>query len=97
MDLKANARAKTTAEKLKIHPANAPRAKEMRKEPGAREDARELGAKQVSTEKAKESAKLMDMKHKEISTGTGRQRSNRIRRRMSWSKTGIKSPRGAVL
>ena len=38
----------------------------------------------------------MEVKHKEISTGTSRQRSNRTRRRTSWIKTGIKSLRGAM-
>ncbi len=47
----------TIAEKLHTQPANAPRTREMQKEPGAREDTKEHGAKEDSQEKAKESGK----------------------------------------
>ncbi len=80
MDSNENA---TTAEKLDIQPANAPRAKEMRKELGAREDTKEHGAKEDSKGKAKECGKLTEMKHMEILIGTSRLRSNRARRQMS--------------
>ncbi len=68
---KARAKAKdfkddaTIAEKWAIRPTNAPRTKEMQKEPGAKEDTREPGSKEDSKQKAKESGKLMEIKHKE--------------------------------
>ncbi len=83
----------TTAEKLDIQPVNAPRAKEMRNKFGTRDDTKEHGAKEDSEEKAKESGKLTETKHKEILIGTSWRRSNRIRRQMSWIKTCTRSPR----
>ncbi len=72
-DFKNNA---TSVEKLDIQPANAPRAKEMRKDLGAREDTKEHGAEEDSKQKAKESGKLVEMKHTEILIGTIRLRNN---------------------
>ena len=58
---KANARDSKenviTAEKSDIQPANAPRKNQMRRELGSREVTKELGAKEESNEKAKESGK----------------------------------------
>ena len=49
-DSKENA---TTAEKLDIQPASAPRAKEMKKEPGPMDATKDPGAKEDSKEKTK--------------------------------------------
>ncbi len=60
---KAKARARDskdniiTSEKSDIQPANAPRTKGTQREPGAREDTNEVGAKEDSKEKAKGSGK----------------------------------------
>ncbi len=86
----------TTAEKLDIEPASAPRAEEMKQEFGAQEDTKKPGTKEDSRERAKESGKLMEMKHKDILIGTSGQRGNRVRRQMSWTKTGTRSSRGAA-
>ncbi len=52
-DSKENA---TTAEKSDIQPASAPRAKEMRKEPGAKEDAKELEQRRIQRKRQRDLA-----------------------------------------
>ncbi len=87
-DSKGNA---TIAEKLDIQSASAPRPNQMQRESGAREHIQEPGAREDSKERARESGKQMEMKHKETSTATSKRRTNRARRRTSWIQMGTKS------
>jgi hypothetical protein len=99
--VKGRARAKdskestTSAEKRAIRPANATRTKETQRGPGTKGDTEEPGAKDDSKEKAKESAKSMEVKHKQILIGIRKQRINRAKRRTPWIKTGTRSLKGA--